>query len=218
MLNGLALAAPTLVVAGAAAQAPAPVSRAEQLIFVEPQLRELRPPLTLRYRFEHSGSQEAAWADDVRIELSARPDGVCCAADGRFLSERRALALPAVEAAVSNPITLYFLEYDVREMQRLTKGQQAHFRRRIRLALADAAEVGSTTVRHGGRDWPATTVRIRPYLDDPYRPRFERYAGKEYWFVLAPGVPGSVYQLRTRVPAPAGGAPLIEDILTLTDP
>lgn len=209
------------VLAGvAAAQAQSPMSAAERMVFVDPQLRNLQPPTTLHYRFARSGSMAPALTDDVRIELRPKAGGGCCAAEGSFLSGERALALPPITDADANPVILFFLEYDVREMQRLTRGQQAHFRRRIRLALADDAKVRDTSVRYGGRDWPAKEVRISPYLDDPNRDRFERYAGKEYVFVLAPDLPGGVAELRTRVPA--GGtdrnaAPLIEETVTLAE-
>lgn len=198
----------------AAAQSAAPPSAAERLVFDERQLRDVKPPQVLRYRYARTG--EAPAQDEARIDLRARPGGGCCIAEGAFLSGARALALPVIEEASANPVILYFLEHDVREMQRLTKGQQAHFRRRIRQALADAAQVKDVTVQHGGRALPAREVRIEPYLTDPNRNRFERYAGKEYVFVLADGVPGGVYQLRTRVPAAAEGAPaLVEETLTL---
>ena len=183
------------------AQGTAPMSAAEQMIFVDSQLGNVTLPATLRYTFKRTGSLEPALDDDVSIALRARGTGGCCAADGRFLSGERALALPSIDDAQANPVILFFLEHDVRDMQRRTGGQQAHFRRRIRLALAEAAKVSDTTVRHADRDWPAKEIRISPYLDDPARARFPRYAAKEYVFVLASGVPGGVAQLRTRVPS-----------------
>lgn len=202
--------------AAACAQGPAPASAAERLIFVDPQLRNVKLPATLHYAFKRTGSLEPVFDDDVSIELRTRGGGGCCAADGRFLSGERELALPPIDDAQANPVTLFFLEHDVRDMQRRTGGQQAHFRRRIRLALAEAAKVSDTTVRYRGRDWPAKEVRISPYLDDPNRARFPRYADKEYVFVLAADVPGGVAQLRTRVPGD-GAAPLIEETLTLAE-
>ena len=149
------------------AQGTAPMSAAEQMIFVDSQLGNVTLPATLRYTFKRTGSLEPALDDDVSIALRARGTGGCCAADGRFLSGERALALPSIDDAQANPVILFFLEHDVRDMQRRTGGQQAHFRRRIRLALAEAAKVSDTTVRHADRDWPAKEIRISPYLDDP---------------------------------------------------
>lgn len=207
-----------LAICGAAAAAPAdaPMSAAERLIFVDPQLQNVEPPATLRYTFKRTGALEPALDDRVSIELTPKAGGGCCSAAGSFLSGERALPLPAIDDARSNPVILFFLEHDVRGMQRRTGGQQAHFRRRIRLALATGAKVSDTTVRHAGRDWPAKEVRISPYLDDPSRARFERYVAKEYVFLLAEGLPGGVAQLRTRVPGSAA-EPLIEETVTLVE-
>lgn len=123
---------------------------------------------------------------------------------GQFLSGARAMVLPEIEAATSNPVTLFFLEREVREQQRATGGQAEHFRRRIRLALAEAPQVSATTVRNGGSEWPATLIRITPYADDPMRARFPAQAATQYQFILCSQVPGGVFSIRTTVPA-AGG-------------
>lgn len=194
-------------------------SPAEKLIFDDSQLQAVKPPTALRYAFARRGSLDEAVSDDVRIDLRPADGGSCCVADGDFLSGNRKLTLPPIEDAHANPVILYFLEYDVREMQRRTGGQQAHFRRRIRMALAESAKVNDVVVKHAGRDWPAKEVRITPYLDDPNRNRFEQLATKEYVFVLVPGVPGGVYQIRTLVADAKTGdkLPLIEESVTLAD-
>ena len=49
--------------------------------------------------------------------------------------------MPDIEGGEGgNPVTMYFLENDVRGMQRLTKGSQVHFRKQIRMALYKSAE------------------------------------------------------------------------------
>ena len=197
-------------VAGAPSSPPPspPISPAEQALFQDAHLKDLHPPVQLQYEFERrsavAGDPVAPFRDQVSLQFGARPDGSCGTTQGQFLSGPRAMALPDIEAATSNPVTLFFLEREVRELQRATGGQAAHFRRRIRLALADAAQVSATTVRHGGRELPATLIRITPYVDDPVRARFAAYAATQYQFILCSQVPGGVFSIRTTVPA-AGG-------------
>ncbi len=115
-----------------------------------------------------------------------------------------------------NPLLLYFLERDIREMQRLTGGKPGYFRKAIRLALAHPARVAQTQVSHGGKVLAASEITIAPYLDDPLKDRIGRYVGKTYVFTLCAEVPGGIYSLRTTVPSAAGGAkevPLIEERL-----
>ena len=72
--------------------------------------------------------------------------------------------------------------------------------------------------RGRGQMLPAVELRVTPYADDPMRGRYERFAAKQYVFVLADGVPGGVVEMRSSVPGPtADGAPLLQETLTLQD-
>lgn len=217
------LTATTALPAAAAEEEPGRVagsgaiSAAEQQIFLAPHLQGLRAGTVLRYAFVHAGSQESGYGGPVELRLSAGAGGRCCdvATAGGFPEAGGARELPGIEGASANPVILYFLEHDLREMQRLTRGQMNHFRRRIRLALAEDVRSDDARVRWQGRELPARRLQISPYLDDPMRNRFEDYAAKRYEFVLA-DVPGGVAQLRTLLPGQQPGTPpLLEETLTL---
>ena len=218
----------TIAITAALAGAAAPVraadegakdfSPAERALFMTDQFAKLRAPLTLRYQFRRSGSLEPAFTDQVAIALTARAGGACCDATGQFLSGERKVELPAVEGAKGNPVTLFFLERDVREMQRLTKGQSNYFRKRIRMAIYQGAKERAVSVRYRGKSVAAREFTVDPYLDDPNRPRFEQLAGKRYVFTLSDAVPGGVYAIRTRVAtagAAADAAPLLAEELLI---
>lgn len=187
-------------------------SQAERLLFMSNQLSALKPPMVLRYSFRKSGSMEEGFEDGVTISLTRQADGGCCATAGEFLTGARKLNLPEVPAAEGNPVILYFLERDVREMNRLTKGSQFHFRKQIRMAVYQAAKVREVSLRYRGKSVKATEVEISPYLDDPNRPRFEKLAVKQYVFTLSDAVPGGVYGIRSEV-ADTTPAPLIVEEL-----
>jgi hypothetical protein len=199
----------TLACALTAAQAGAATefSAAEQALFVTNHLSTSKPSTTLHYRFRKSGSMEPGFDDTAAIALNAQPDGKCCAAAAEFLSGPRRLALPAVEAAQGNPVILYFLERDIREMQRLTKGQPNYFRKRIRMAVAEAATITEVSLPYQGRSVAAKQITITPYADDPLRARFEQLINKRYIFTLSDAVPGGVLSIRTQVDAAAAGTP-----------
>jgi hypothetical protein len=206
----------------AAAPAPAaeeqqPISPAERLLFAEQHLGGVKPPLSLRYDYRKSGSLESASEDAVVLQLSEASDGRCCNTKTGFASGQR---LPQLEVADAraNPVLMYFLEHDVREMQRLTRGQPNYFRKRIRMALAEHAQVSAITVRYRGRDVAARQVSVTPYADDPMRARYDRLADKQYFFVLADAVPGGIAQIRTLLPAAqAGETPVLQETLTLQE-
>jgi hypothetical protein len=182
-------------------------SPSEQALFMAPHLANLHPPAKLAYSYTRSGSLEAAFQDTVTVNLAKRPDGSCCKASAEFLSAERRLALPEVEAAVANPVILYFLERDIREMSRLTKGQAAYFRKRIRMAIFKGAQLSDVSVSFKGQALAAQRISIKPYLDDPLRGRFEHLADKEYIFTLSQQVPGRVYSIRSVIrPSQAASA------------
>lgn len=186
------------------AAAPArPPSEAERLLFQQAHLANVREPRTLRYRYREEAGGQAAVDDGAELTLRRNAAGRCCDVHGEYLSGAMAVQLPDIPAATSNPVLLYFLEGEVRRLERTTKGQAAHFRRRIRLSFANDAQVADTPIRWNGRTVPARTVRIAPFVEDPFRVRFPDQAPTEYAFVLADAVPGGIYQLGASLPGTA---------------
>jgi hypothetical protein len=207
----------------AASLALAPPSRAaedyspaERALFMTDHLAGLKAPGRLAYTYRKSGSLEPGFDDRIELTLNARPGGACCSAQANFLSGARRLALPEVDTAQGNPVVLYFLERDIREMQRLTKGQPNYFRKRIRMAVYQGATVRDVMLPWGGREVAGREITIAPYLDDPLRARFESLAVKRYVFTLSEAVPGGIYALRSQVAGPTPeAAPLVVEELRL---
>ncbi|HET9670738.1 MAG TPA: hypothetical protein VFQ93_14115 [Casimicrobiaceae bacterium] len=203
-IAGLTVAAAGVAttVNGAPDTASREISVAERRMFVDDQLRSLPPTATLEYTLTKRGSLEPGFEDHAIIRVGAPR-----ASGGRPVhmdvrSQAPDAAMPDLEAATGNPIILFFLERDVREMHRLTGGSPNHFRQRIRLALASHAEVVPVAVTAGTRQVSAVEIRIAPYRDDPVRTRYERFAEKSYAFTLSNDVPGEVVEMRSEVLAP----------------
>lgn len=200
-------------------KAPTNFSEAERALFMSEHLASVKPPTTLRYAFRKSGSLEPGFDDKVSLMLSRQADGSCCDSKAEFLEGPRRLVLPEVQGAKGNPVILYFLERDVREMSRLTKGQSSYFRKRIRMAVFQGASVRETTVTYGGKAVPAREIRVSPYSDDPLRVRFETLADKQYVFTLSDAVPGGVIAIVSLVKGAgaAGGdtTPLLREELRI---
>jgi hypothetical protein len=190
-------------------------SAAEQALFIDNHLGKLRPPLTLHYGYRKTGTLEAAFDDKVDVMLTAQADGMCCAASARFLTGAREMRQPDVEGAQGNPAILYFLERDIREMQRLTQGKANYFRKRIRMAVYQGASIRDLTMQYRGRPVAVREFSISPYLDDPNRPRFEKLANKQYVFMLSDGVPGGLYAIRTRIDDKSADTPplIVEEMI-----
>jgi hypothetical protein len=180
-----------------------PVSQAETLLFETDHLSKLKAPATLLYEFRKFSNVEPAFTDSVQLDVSRSKGQVHAAL--RFLSGKRTHAMPEIDDAHGNPVLLGFLEHDIDEMRRLTGGAVNYFRKRIRMALSDKAQVTPQRILYQGKTVDAKSVRIQPYLDDPLQARFEKYVRKSYTFVLSDAVPGGLYQVRTSLENTADG-------------
>jgi len=202
----------TALSAGASTIASAPeVSPAEALLFQTNHLQNVRAPSTLTYAFHKEGSVEPGFDDKVRLRLTEEKP----AATLEFLSGPRQYNAPAVDDPEGNPVLLGFLEHDIAEMQRLTGGSSAYFRKRIRLALAESAQVRPRRFTYAGKPVDGREIVIVPYKNDPMHARFEQFTGKRYTFVVSPQVPGGIYQVRAAAEGTSGRPVLIDESLTL---
>lgn len=199
------------------AQAEDKHSDAEVLMFETDHLKQITEPTVLQYDFKKDGALESGFEDSVAVNIDK------IAEDGKavstiFLSGAKKIDFPAIDNAAGNPVLLYFLERDIREMERLTGGKPPYFKKRIRLALADTAEVRPIKFSYEGKEIAGREIRITPYADDPLKERFGKYLGKYYLFTLADEVPGGVYQMRAVIPE-AGAEqkkPMIDETLTFS--
>lgn len=192
-------------------------SAAQVALFDTPHLANIDKPMTLHYAYAHHGSLEQAFDDIVDMTITA------ITADGRknvsfnYLSDKHHHDFPPIEGFRGNPIIMMFLEHDVMGLSQQTGGSSLYFRNRIRDAFADRATAEATTVDFAGKQVPATRITVQPFLQDPMRQRFEKFAEKTYEFVLAPEVPGGVYSLRVMTPGTAPDKPLEENLLRFQD-
>jgi hypothetical protein len=196
-------------------------SEAEKLLFEADHLKKFTKPAKLHYSFVKTGTLEQSFEDNVDISIDKiMPDGGKNITT-RFLSGPNKITFPPTEEARSNPVLLYFLEWDIREMKRLTGGQPNYFRKRIRIALADHAEVRPVTIVYDGKEVNGKEIKITPYVNDELKARFGKHVGKYYLFTLSDKIPGEVYQLRSVTPDNQSGGsskeqPLIEETLTFS--
>ncbi|HEU0156140.1 MAG TPA: hypothetical protein VFQ82_08720 [Stellaceae bacterium] len=189
---------------GRGAEGP-PLSPAQTALFATDHLAAIHESETLDYRFRHDGAKP--WDDTVSLAIRAvHKDGSKDVAVA-FLSGSRRVELPSVARFHGNPLIMYFLEWDVRQMQQATGGSALYFRTRLRNAFADAAETGTATITLDGRPQPATVVVLEPYKRDPEIARYPSFREKTYRFVLAKAVPGMIYEISTALPSDAEGAP-----------
>ena len=207
-------AAALLGALGTARADPTDISRAETLLFMTPHLKDLQPPSRLHYAFRKGGTLEAGFSDTVDLDITGQADG-SKKGTARFFSGQHQINYPEIEHVEGNPVLMFYLERDIREMSRLTGGHPDHFRQMIRLALAESAQIKDIQIKVGGQTRLAQQITISPYASDPNRAQFERLAAKQYKFTICDTIPGAVYELRGVVAA-ASGSPKDEAVIDET--
>ena len=207
----LALAAPLL---GGAAEADvrAALSPAQTLLFETPHLASLRPPVRLDYDFRREEQGKEPVRDTIRlgVRASAGQDGKRDVSP-EFLTGPRALRYPPALGFGGNPLLVFALDRDVRELGAATGGTPNWFRNRFRQALATAAEVRSAEIESEGRRLPATVVTLVPYAGEP---RAGRYQERRYAFTLCDALPGWFHAIRTELPTAAGDPGAVVESIT----
>jgi len=178
-------------------------SEAERLLFTGDHFKSLTSAAKIDYEYRKRGSLEEEVTDRVQVAVSAKKSTGGRDVKVDFLTGSRHLALPEVQDALGNPVILYFLEHEVREMNRLTGGSTNYYRKRIRIAFAESAQVKQATLTAGGKQVQAREIHIAPYREDPARSRYEKFAEKTFVLALSDQVPGSVVEMRSELLQPS---------------
>ena len=210
----LALVAPLLGGAEGKAEADtarAALSPAQLALFETPHLAALRPPLRLDYDFRREEDGKAPVADTIRLLVRASNAGGEGKRDvlSEFLSGPRAIHYPPALGFAGNPLLLFALDRDTRELSAATGGSALWFRNRFRQALATSAELRPTEIEHGGRRLPATLITLLPYAGEP---RARRFQDRRYAFTLCDALPGWFHTIRTELPAIGEAGAVVESI------
>ncbi len=197
-------------------------SRAETLLWLTDQLKNIERPVEFTYEFERSGTFEPGFKDTVRFVVEDVKDDGMKTASLEFFTGERTFDVPSVESTNVNPVLKIYLQGDVYEMNRLTdtdgksKERWRYFQRRIKFALAESAVVKEIKVLFGGKEYAAKEVSFSPYTNDPKRALFEQFADKTYTVVVSDELPGYLYSIKTVVPGSRPDSPaLIEEVLQL---
>lgn len=190
------------------------LSPANRALFTTDHMASINQPTALIYDFEKKGTLEPGFTDTVEIDITK------VSAHGRkdlafhFLSGPNHIEFPDREDFVGNPIFMFFLERDVRELQRLTRGNALYYRFLIRDALVKGATMTPTTFTSGGQTHKGTEIRIKPFAEDPGNERYPRFAKKEYLFILSDEIPGGFYKVGAVTPDPSKDEPVTDDSVT----
>jgi hypothetical protein len=197
---------------------------AEVMLWLTNHLENITKPQSLYYEFVKTGSLEEGFSDSVYLKiLELNNDGTKNAALDFFTAERKQAVTPDnVTNIIGNPVIGIFMHGDTADMARLSGGKRSrarYFNKVIKVALREIAVVEPTTFSFNGKEYKGEKIFFSPYVNDPHRREFDKYADKYYEFIFSDDIPGSLYKIKTVIPAKSEDAkePLILETLTLMD-
>ncbi len=181
----------------------AEITKPEKLLFLKNHLQGLPAKSTLTYKY--SGDGETMRNKGKKVELVFEKKDKKIIVTGFTQIGTKIKPIEKISNAVSNPIILQFLEADIIEMQKLTKGQPNYFRKRIRAALAEGPLIKQGKKQYKGEAIDVLHFSIEPYAKDPLRfeagrSKYRRYSKKKYIFYMSDNVPGYVLGIDYEIP------------------
>ncbi len=211
--------------AQAAQQPDVKFSEAETRMWMTDQLRSVTKPIALHYEFHKTGSLEPDFNFDDKVDLKIEKINADGSKSGsvQFFSGEHTFPAPPMESSTVNPVLGHYLYGDVMQMNRLTdingeaRERWRYFQRRIKFALAEDAVVKPVTFDFDGRSWKGYEISFSPYVKDPKRNLFEKFAEKRYTVTVSDELPGYLFRIETTIPdAKPEQVPLIHEVLQLT--
>lgn len=193
-------------------------SNAENKLWLDKHLLNIKQPVRLHYEFEKTGSYEDGFVDDVYLDIvKINEDGTRDAALDFFTEERKQdVSSNNIMSITGNPVIGVYLQGDVHEMSRYTEGGWKYFHRQIKLAMADSNTSEHVTVELQGKQYESEKIVLYPYENIKKKNRLKEFADKRYEFILSDEIPGKLYQIRTVInDAENPDVPLVEEVLTL---
>ena len=192
------------------AQQALPLSPAQVALFETPHLDGIRAPIRLDYVFRREEEGRETVEDRITLEIRAvNPDGRHDV-HPEFLTGERRIPYPSALGFRGNPLPMFALDRDTRELAAATGGSAIWFRGRVRQALVDQATLRETTLQQPGGSAAAVEIELAPFRNEP---RAGRYQERLYHFVLSAAVPGGIAEIRTSLPAGEGRGAVSETIL-----
>ncbi len=199
-----------------AADDPPGLNLAQKLVLMNDYLSDVAAGSVLSYDFTSSGKGIEPISDTVKIKVVAVHEDGRRDLEFEFLTGANRVEFHPARAYKGNPVTIHFLERDIREMSQRAEVNGGFLKNRIRSSFSDP-EIQPVTIDFQGRQLPGTSITVTPFVGAPTDKALKTFADKRYSFLFSDQIPGGVYEIHTVVPDANGTDVLIDEKLTFHD-
>ncbi|WP_082528840.1 hypothetical protein [Methylobacterium sp. Leaf466] len=197
--------------------AKADVPNASDVLFEQPQMKNVAPGTTLTYGYlRRSGIEKAPFGPplDDRIKLmidpGANPDTRTIRVE-MFSGANRFPAGPFTDMP-GNPVMTLFLEHHLKDLARVLMANPRYIKNAIRKSLRENATVTPVKATFKGRTVDAWRIETRPFVEDRMKDRMRGFDNLTYVFVTSEAVPGELLSIEAQSKNPEGGELLEEKL------
>ena len=180
-------------------------SREQMLLFGTQHLENIDSPGVLYYDFHQSGPINRAIEDRVTLAVTRVNESGSKDLSTVFLSGDNRREFGDIPGFHSNPLIMYFLQWDAEKMAASSGVSHHYYRHLLRSAMRSGARSEEVVIDHGGRKLQGHRVFFEPLTGNKGQEEYGGRVTKRYEFILTGAIPGYVYSISTLVPGEKSG-------------
>ena len=178
-------------------------SDAQRLLFSTPHLDNIKTEGALYYDFHQHGANTISFNDEIILTIKGISERGGKDVEVSFLSGENNRPYSDIRDFRSNPLLMFFLQWDVEKMDSGSVVTHHYFRHLLRQAFLNNADSEEIKIDFEGRKETAHKVFFQPLVEQQDDDKYNDYPKKYYEFVLSDAVPGGVYSISTLIPSNA---------------
>jgi len=179
---------------------PPPYSMEQMLLFAKPHLANIESKATLHYSFEQSGSQTDNLKDAIVLDITGVSEIGGKNIEVSFLSGENNRPYRKRVGFRSNPLLMFFLQWDVEKMDDNSGISHHYFRSTMRDAFLTDIASEEIDIKVDERTVKAHKIFFTPLQKHQGDIRYKYLPQKYYEFILSDAVPGGIYSISTLTP------------------
>jgi len=179
-------------------------SEAQELLFSTPHLDNIKNEAALYYDFRQHGANTLSFNDEIILTITGISERGGKDVEFSFLSGENNRPYSDIKDFRSNPLLMFFLQWDVEKMDSGSKVTHHYFRHLLRQAFLTNADSEEIKIDFEGRSETAHKVFFQPLVQQQDDDLYKDYPQKYYEFVVSDAVPGGIYSISTLIPSKTG--------------
>ena len=176
-------------------------SDAQRLLFSTPHLDNIKAEGILYYDFRQHGASTISFDDEITLTIKGISERGGKDVEVSFLSGEHNRPFSDIRDFSSNPLLMFFLQWDVEKMDSGSVVTHHYYRHLLRQAFLNKADSEEVEIDFEGRKETAHKVSFQPLTEQQDDDNYKDYPKKYYEFVLSDAVPGGIYSISTLIPS-----------------